>query len=77
MYFWITSSGMPPCGAMSSVSCSRISSAVRATTRSTPVVPTNMWCASSLSMNSQVRDSGSNADSFSVPSWYLPSRSVK
>src|SRR6266852_971210 len=28
-------------------------------------------------MNSQVRDSGSNADSLSVPSWYLPSRSVK
>ena len=77
MYFWITSSGMPPCGPMSSVSCSRISSAVRATTRSMPVVPTNMWCASSLSMNSQVRDSGSKADSFSVPSWYLPSRSVK
>ena len=29
MYFWITSSGMPPCGPISSVSCSRISSAVR------------------------------------------------
>ena len=39
--------------------------------------PTNMWWASSLSMNSQVRASGSNADSLSVPSWYLPSRSVK
>jgi hypothetical protein len=73
----MTSSGMPPWGAMSSVSCSRMSSAVRVTTRSMPVVPTNMWWASSFNMNSQVRDSGSKADSFSVPSWYLPSRSVK
>jgi hypothetical protein len=54
-----------------------MSTAVRSTTRSTPVVPTNMWCASSLSMNSQVRDSGSKALSLSVPSWYFPSRSVK
>ena len=73
----MTDSGMPPCSQMSSVPCSRISSAVRCTVRWTPVVPTNMWCASSLSMNSQVRASGSNADSFSVPSWYFPSRSVK
>jgi hypothetical protein len=70
-------SGIAPYGTTSSVSCSTISCAVRSTTRSTPVVPTNMWCDSSLSMNSHVRDSGSNADSFSVPSWYLPSRSVK
>ena len=54
-----------------------MSCAVRSTTRSMPVVPTIMWWASSLSMNSHVRDSGSNADSLSVPSWYLPSRSVK
>jgi hypothetical protein len=67
-YFWITSSGMPPNRPMSSVSCSRISWAVRSTTRSTPVVPTNMWWASSFSMNSHVRLSGSKADSLSVPS---------
>lgn len=77
MYFWIRVSGIPPCGPMSSVSCSRISSALRVTTRSTPVVPTIMWCASSFSMNSQVRESGSKEDSLSVPSWYFPSRSVK
>ena len=71
------SSGMPPCARMSSVSCSRISWAVRSTTRSTPVVPTNMWWASSRSMNSQVRESGSKALSLRVPSWNLPSRSVK
>ena len=68
---------MPPCSQMSSVPCSFISSAVRSTVRCTPVVPTNMWCASSLSMNSQVRASGSKADSLRVPSWYFPSRSVK
>ena len=73
----MTGSGIAPNGATSSVSCSRMSTAVRSTTRSTPVVPTNMWCASSFSMNSQVRDSGSKALSLSVPSWYLPSRSVK
>ncbi len=39
--------------------------------------PTNMWCASSFSMNSHVRDSGSNALSRSDASWNLPSRSVK
>ncbi len=36
-----------------------------------------MWWASSFSMNSQVRDSGSKALSRSEASWYLPSRSVK
>ena len=76
-YFWITASGMPPWSHRSSVSCSASSAAVRSTVRCTPVVPTNMWCASSLSMNSQVRASGSKPLSFSVPSWYLPSRSVK
>ena len=77
MYFWMIASGIAPWAATSSVSFSTITCAVRSTTRSTPVVPTIMWCASSLSMNSQVRESGSKADSFSVPSWYLPSRSVK
>jgi hypothetical protein len=76
-YFWITFSGIAPCGKVSAVPCSCITAAVRSTTRCTPVVPTNMWWAFSLSMNSQVRASGSKADSFSVPSWYLPSRSVK
>jgi hypothetical protein len=52
-------------------------SQVRWTTRRMPVSPTNMWWASSVSMNRQVRDSGSNADSASDASWYLPSRSVK
>jgi len=76
-YFCTTSSGMPPWGKMSSVPCSFIRAALRSTTRCTPVVPTNMWWASSLSMNSQVRASGSKPLSFSVPNWYLPSRSVK
>ena len=76
-YFWITCRGMPPQPKMSAVPRDFISSAVRLTMRCTPVVPTNIWCASSLSMNSQVRASGSNADSFRVPSWYFPSRSVK
>ncbi len=76
-YLWITESGMPPCRHRSSVPWAAISSAVRCTIRCTPVVPTNMWCASSRSMNSQVRASGSKPLSFSVPSWYLPSRSVK
>ena len=61
----------------SSEPISRITSQVRCTTRSTPVVPMNMWCASSRSMKLQVRESGSNADSASEASWYLPSRSVK
>jgi hypothetical protein len=45
--------------------------------RPTPVSPTNMWCASSVSMNRQVRESGSKPDSWRLASWYLPSRSVK
>ena len=68
---------MPPNGSTSATPCSFISSHVRCTTRPTPVAPTNMWCASSFSMKSQVRLSGSKADSRSEPSWYLPSRSVK
>ena len=36
-----------------------------------------MWWASSLSMKSHVRDSGSKPDSRSDASWNLPSRSVK
>ena len=70
-------SGMPPYGSTSSVSCSAMSCAVRSTMRCTPVVPTNMWCASSFSMKVQVRANGSKPLSLSVPSWYLPSRSVK
>ena len=42
-----------------------------------PVAPTNMWWASSFSMKSHVRDSGSKPLSRSDASWYLPSRSVK
>src|SRR2546426_1175484 len=51
---------MAPCFRTSSVLPSRISSHVRCTTRPTPVSPTNMWWASSVSMNRQVRASGSN-----------------
>src|SRR5256885_10052827 len=47
------------CFRTSSVLPSRISSHVRCTTRPTPVSPTNMWWASSVSMNRQVRASGS------------------
>ena len=36
-----------------------------------------MWCASSVSMKRQVRDSGSKPLSARLASWYLPSRSVK
>ena len=46
-------------------------------TRCTPVSPTNMWCASSVSMKRQVRDSGSKPDCASAASCILPSRSVK
>src|SRR5205814_2287112 len=53
-----------------------IGSAQRCTTRSTPVSPTNMWCASSVSMNRVVRASGSNPLCANAESWYLPSRSV-
>jgi hypothetical protein len=42
-----------------------------------PVSPTNMWCASSVSMKRVVRASGSKPLSASASSWYLPSRSVK
>ncbi len=41
-----------------------------------PVSPTNMWCASSVSMNRVVRDSGSSELSDSDSSCDLPSRSV-
>ena len=54
-----------------------IMSTVRWITRETPLSPTNMWCASSVSMNLVVRASGSKADSASAHSWNLPSRSVK
>jgi hypothetical protein len=45
--------------------------------RVTPVSPTNMWCASSVSMKRQVRESGSKPDCASASSCILPSRSVK
>ena len=54
-----------------------IASQVRCTTRLMPVSPTNMWCASSVSMKRQVRDSGSKPDCASEFSCILPSRSVK
>ena len=38
-----------------------MTSIVRLTMRVIPLPPTNMWKASSVSMNRQVRDSGSNA----------------
>ena len=43
--------------------CCFITAAVRASTREMPDSPTNMWCASSVSMKRQVRDSGSKPDS--------------
>src|ERR1035438_1638455 len=61
----------------SSVCNSFITSSVRLTTRLMPVSPTNMWWASSVSMNEQVRASGSKLDSASDFNWNLPSRSVK
>ena len=42
-----------------------------------PVSPTNMWWASSVNMNRQVRDNGSKPDCASAASCILPSRSVK
>ena len=45
--------------------------------RPMPVSPTNMWCASSVSMKRQVRDSGSKPDCARLSSCILPSRSVK
>ena len=50
---------------------------VRSMARPTPVSPTNMWCASSVSMKRQVRDSGSKPDCARLSSCILPSRSVK
>ncbi|MNL70180.1 hypothetical protein D3C87_1951420 [compost metagenome] len=54
-----------------------ITSQVRWMVREMPDSPTNMWCASSVSMNLVVRASGSKALSASAASWNLPSRSVK
>jgi hypothetical protein len=61
----------------SSVLSSFIAAQVRWMTRLTPDSPTNMWCASSVSMNLVVRASGSKLLSASAHSWNLPSRSVK
>src|ERR1051325_7761051 len=79
-YFCTVWRSTAPCARMragSSVPSSFITSRVRFTTRLMPVSPTNMWCASSVSMKRQVRDSGSKALSAKLFSWYLPSRSVK
>src|SRR5260221_4002574 len=79
-YVCAVGSSIAPCARMraaSSVQSSFITSSVRLTTRLMPVSPTNMWCASSVSMKRQVRDSGSNALSAKLLSWNLPSRSVK
>ena len=51
-----------------------ISSQVRLITRPTPVWPTNMWWASSVSMKRQVRARGSKPLSARASSWNLPSR---
>jgi len=74
-YFWIVARSSAP-AERGSVPARR-HSAVRSTMRLMPLSPTNMWCASSVSMKRQVRDSGSKPDSASASSWYLPSRSVK
>src|SRR3982074_3244681 len=39
-----------------------------------PVSPTNIWCASSVSMNRQVRATGSKPGSPRAPRWNFPSR---
>ena len=54
-----------------------IAAQVASIVRCTPVSPTNMWWASSVSMKRQVRDSGSKPLSASAASCILPSRSVK
>ncbi|MNR10059.1 hypothetical protein D3C85_1262900 [compost metagenome] len=54
-----------------------ITSQVRWMVREIPDSPTNMWWASSVSMNLVVRANGSKLDSASAQSWNLPSRSVK
>ena len=61
----------------SSMPAACIASQVRWMMRVTPVSPTNMWCASSVSMKRQVRESGSKPDCASASSCILPSRSVK
>src|SRR5260221_8545287 len=79
-YFCTVGRSIAPCARMraaSSVPSSFITSSVRLTTRLMPVSPTNMWCASSVSMNRHVRDKGSKALSAKLFSWNLPSRSVK
>src|SRR5207253_9284175 len=79
-YFCSVGRSIAPCERMrtgSSVPSSFITSSVRFTTRLMPVSPTNMWCASSVSMKRHVRERGSNALSAKLFSWNLPSRSVK
>src|SRR5207249_10121217 len=79
-YFCTDGRSTAPCARMragSSVPSSFLASRARLTTRLMPVSPTNMWCASSVSMNLHVRERGSNALSAKLFSWNLPSRSVK
>ena len=80
MYLWMVGRSMAPAARTfsgSSVPSSRITWQVRWITLETPDSPTNMWCASSVSMKRVVRASGSKADSARAQSWNLPSRSVK
>src|ERR1044071_4745224 len=73
-YFCSVCRSMAPAArtlAGSSVPSSFITSTVRFTTRPRPVSPTNMWCASSVSMKRQGGESGSDALSGGVFSWEL------
>src|SRR5215467_7797621 len=79
-YFWMVGRSTTPAlrsAIGSSLPSSLITSTVRLMTRPMPVSPTNMWWASSVNMNLQVRESGSKLDSASDLSWNFPSRSVK
>src|SRR5260221_7625934 len=79
-YFCSVGRSIAPCERMrtgSSVASSFITSSVRFTTRLRPVSPTNMWCASSVSMKRHVLDSWSKALSAKLLSWYFSSRSWK
>ena len=77
MYFCTVATSTPPWARASSLGSRCISSQARCTVRRTPLSPTNMWCASSVSMKRVVRESGSKPLSARASSWYLPSRSVK
>src|SRR5260221_11076247 len=79
-YFCTVGRSIAPCARMraaSSVPSSFITSSVRLTTRLMPVSPTNMWCASSVSMNRHVLDKGSTALYQKLLRWILTSRSAE